>query len=135
MHEKTCEFCGSIEEVRYVDYIPADLCRTCRSVGDAPVVCLCGSTRFGDDFKRIMLRETLAGKIVLTVGAFVHDNELNLTEDQKCMLDWLHMQKIQMAWEVIIINKDDYIGESTSRELAMSIRLGKTVIFEYPHGV
>lgn len=128
-----CEFCGSIEQVAYVDYIPADLCYNCRSRGDAPIVCLCGSTRFADDFKRVMLRETLAGKIVLSVGTHERIQEIHDDIPQKQMLDWLHMQKIQMAWEVIIINKDDYIGESTARELGMATKLGKPVKFEYPH--
>ena len=33
------------------------------------IVCLCGSTRFWREFQRASLRETLAGKIVLSIGA------------------------------------------------------------------
>jgi hypothetical protein len=32
------------------------------------IICLCGSTRFKDAFREANLKETLAGKIVLTIG-------------------------------------------------------------------
>lgn len=32
------------------------------------IVCLCGSTRFASAFQNALLEETLAGRIVLTVG-------------------------------------------------------------------
>src|SRR3990167_433103 len=39
-------------------------------VGDRPkIVCLCGSTRFWREFQRASLRETMAGIIVLSIGA------------------------------------------------------------------
>jgi len=33
------------------------------------IVCLCGSTRFWQTFQEANLQETLAGKIVLSIGA------------------------------------------------------------------
>jgi hypothetical protein len=32
------------------------------------IVCLCGSTRFYDEFQAANLRETLEGRIVLSIG-------------------------------------------------------------------
>ncbi|KKK76186.1 hypothetical protein LCGC14_2866210, partial [marine sediment metagenome] len=37
-------------------------------VGMPTIVCLCGSTRFKEAFTQAQLEETLAGKIVLTIG-------------------------------------------------------------------
>lgn len=39
------------------------------------IVCLCGSTRFGDAFAKANLDETLKGNIVLTVGCMTHSDE------------------------------------------------------------
>jgi hypothetical protein len=39
------------------------------------IVCLCGSTRFGDAFAKANLEETLAGNIVLSVGCYTHSDE------------------------------------------------------------
>lgn len=38
------------------------------------IVCLCGSTRFGEAFAKANLEETLAGKIVLSVGSMTHSD-------------------------------------------------------------
>jgi hypothetical protein len=43
------------------------------------------------------------------------------------MLDALHMCKIDMADEVLVINIGGYIGESTSREIAYAKLRGKKI--------
>lgn len=100
------------------------------------IVCLCGSTRFWRTFQQASLTETLAGKIVLSIGAASgtdDDHFGNLPRDEydriKAELDELHLRKIDLADEVLILNVGGYIGESTARELAYAQRLGKTVRF------
>jgi hypothetical protein len=94
------------------------------------IVCLCGSTRFGEEFRRANLEETLKGKIVLTIGCdFKSDDGLGLTEYNKIRLDELHLRKIDLANEVLILNVGGYIGESTRRELEYARAHGKTVRF------
>ena len=100
------------------------------------IVCLCGSTRFGDAFQDANLKETLEGKIVLSIGCNMKsDSEIfgHLPADElqeiKTRLDDLHSRKIEMADEVLILNVDGYIGESTSRELTYARELGKAVRF------
>ncbi len=41
-------------------------------VGNYPVVTLCGSTRFKDEFMEAQKRLTLEGNIVISVGLFGH---------------------------------------------------------------
>jgi hypothetical protein len=98
------------------------------------VVCLCGSTRFSDTFREANLRETLAGRIVLTIGCDMKsDAEVfagfsdALLEDVKSRLDELHKRKIDLADEVLILNVGDYIGSSTRSELEYARRLRKRV--------
>ena len=88
------------------------------------IVCLCGSTRFSDAFREAQLRETLGGKIVLTIGCNMKsDTEIfgHLPEDElqriKTKLDELHLRKIDLADEVLILNVGGYIGQSTHNEL------------------
>lgn len=70
------------------------------------VVCLCGSTRFKQEFIEANYRETMAGKVVLSVGWFSHaDAEVySPTEEEKAALDELHLDKIDMADEVLVLN-------------------------------
>jgi deoxycytidylate deaminase len=94
------------------------------------IVCLCGSTRFSEAFRTEMLRETLAGKIVLTVGCMTHsDAQLSsvITPDVKIALDVLHKRKIDLADEVLVLNVGGYIGESTRSEINHALTSGKPV--------
>ena len=94
------------------------------------IVCLCGSTRFSEAFRNANLRETLEGKIVLTIGCdFKSDDALGLTDDDKRRMDELHLRKIDLADEVLILNVGGYVGESTGRELAYARQHGKRVRF------
>lgn len=92
------------------------------------IVCLCGSTRFGDAFREANLKETLAGKIVLSIGCEWHsDQSLGLTEEDKQRLDQLHLRKIDLADEVLILNVGDYVGESTKREIIYALKHHKRI--------
>ena len=97
------------------------------------VVCLCGSSRFAGAFRGAELAETLAGRIVLSIGCHWHSDEaLGLTDQHKADLDELHLRKIDLADQVLILNVDGYIGESTSRELAYAQAHGKHIRFLEP---
>lgn len=93
------------------------------------IVCLCGSTRFKREFIEANFKETMAGKIVLSVGWFGHaDGDIYTpTDEEKARLDELHLKKIDLADEVLVINVNSYIGESTSRELAYAKLSGKRI--------
>ena len=100
------------------------------------VVCLCGSTKFKDEFVRQGFNETLAGKIVLSIGCDMKsDDELfgHMTPEQfsevKARLDELHKRKIDMADEVLILNVGGYIGSSTRSELEYAQASGKKIRF------
>jgi hypothetical protein len=100
---------------------------------DRPIItCLCGSTRFMDTFLAAQRSETLAGKIVLSVGLFGHQEGIDMGGPVKAMLDQLHLKKIDLADEVLFLNVDGYIGESTRRELAYARSLGKVIRFLEP---
>ena len=86
------------------------------------IVCLCGSTRFWKAFQEVSLRETMAGRIVLSVGCdTASDEDHGITRDQKERLDELHLRKIDLADEVFVLNVGGYIGESTGNELAYAL--------------
>lgn len=97
-------------------------------------VCLCGSTRFKEAFEKAERDETLAGKIVLTVGLFGHLEGLDMSGSTKQMLDELHLRKIDKADEILVINVGNYIGESTRREIDYARNNGKRVRYLEPTG-
>jgi hypothetical protein len=103
-----------------------------------PVITLCGSTKFKEDFIRIQRELTLKGYVVISVGLFGHaDGEYQtvLTEEVKEMLDDMHLQKIDMAEAIYVVNPGGYIGSSTAREIAYAKAHGKEIQYmEEPAG-
>jgi nucleoside 2-deoxyribosyltransferase len=91
------------------------------------VVCICGSTRFRGQMIEVNRWMTMAGLIVLAPGVFQHDGD-PLTEAEKEKLDKLHLEKIDMADQVYVVNPGNYIGESTAREMEYAYSKGKPVM-------
>ena len=104
-------------------------------VGKYPVITLCGSTRFKDQFIEVQKRLTLEGNIVLSVGLFGHSGDQEVWEGMdegtlsktKEMLDDMHKRKIDMADGIFVVNVGGYIGESTRSEIAYAQAHGKRI--------
>lgn len=102
-----------------------------------PIVTLCGSTRFKNEFMQVQKELTLKGCIVISVGLFGHtgDTEVweNMNEDcmtkTKFMLDDMHKEKIRMAESIYVINPGGYIGRSTWSEICYARMLRKRIEF------
>lgn len=99
-------------------------------VGKYPVITLCGSTRFKDQFLEAQKRLTLAGNIVISVGLFGHSGDDEVwNERTKEMLDDMHKRKIDMADGIYVINVDGYIGHSTQSEIEYAKKNGKEILY------
>lgn len=103
------------------------------------IVCLCGSTRFYEHFKRANYEFTMLGVIVLSVGFYphaqkqMHSEDVGCTAEQKIALDELHKRKIDLADEVYVLNVDGYIGSSTRSEIDYAETIGKPVSYLRPN--
>lgn len=95
------------------------------------VITLCGSTRFKKEFEEMNKCLTLEGNVVISVGCFGHAGDV-FTDEQKVMLDDIHRQKIEMADEIFVINKDSYIGKFTRAEIEYAKKLGKKINYYEP---
>lgn len=97
------------------------------------VVCLCGSSRFYDEWQRAEYEETMKGNIYLSIGFYphsagqAHGEGVGCTPEQKIALDELHKRKIDMADEVLVLNVGGYIGDSTRSEILYAMETGKDI--------
>lgn len=99
-------------------------------VGKYPVITLCGSTRFKDQFLEAQKRLTLEGNIVISVGLFGHSGDDEVwTDGTKEMLDDMHKCKIDMADAIYVINVGGYIGSSTRSEIDYARANGKHILY------
>lgn len=101
-----------------------------------PVVCLCGSTRFYDEFQRANYDFTMRGEIVLSVGFYPHaaaryghGEGVGHDSQAKIALDELHKRKIDLADYVFVINPGRYTGSSTRSEIEYALACGKPVFY------
>lgn len=81
------------------------------------VVAIIGSSKFKDHQLGIAQRETLLGNVVLLTGFWHHVDKKPITDEQKARLDELSLHKVKMADEVIVVNPNGYIGQSTAEQI------------------
>lgn len=61
----------------------------------------------------------------------VTPNHMAETEGVKEQMDELHLRKIDLADEILVVNVDGYIGNSTKREIEYAHSIGKRVKWCY----
>lgn len=91
------------------------------------IITLCGSTRFKELFETVMKELTLQGHIVISVGCFGHRDADKRIMQKKELLDQIHLQKIDIANEIFVIDPNGYIGESTKKEISYAQSKNKKV--------
>ncbi len=128
---------GSLDPFADVDRAIRDLSGTTqllelRRLGWAethpPIVTICGSTRFHEEIREANRELTLAGCMVLAPGVFAHDGD-EISEAQKVALDALHLRKIDLADQVLVVDPESYVGASTTREIGYARAHSKPVTF------
>ena len=94
-------------------------------------ITLCGSTRFRDAYEKANRLLSKQGHVVYSVSCFGHGGD-PLTEAEKATLDKVHLAKIDNSDGIVVLNVDDYVGESTAREIEHAKATGKEIW--YWHG-
>lgn len=103
---------------------------------DTPeIVCLCGSTKFKEEYREANKRLSLEGKIVLSVGFFGHADGWpeeaagpgGVIGPAKNCMDRLHKHKIDLADRIHVINPGGYIGDSTREEIEYARETGTEI--------
>ena len=105
--------------------------RACSTFLKYKVVCLCGSTKFKEEFEIARQAYTMAGYIVLSPEVFGHADGIKLTPKKKEELNEQHRAKISMSDLVVIINPGGYIGEDTLREIEYTKFNGIPYVYQY----
>lgn len=109
------------------------VCTSTKKEMKPKIVCFCGSTRFAQWFMVERWKLEKQGIITLGInilpdGYFACENHHGAEQEGvKHILDELHLRKIDLADEVVILNVDGYIGESTRRELEYAKAVGKPI--------
>lgn len=93
--------------------------------GKVSVITLCGSAKFKEDFIRQSKRLTLLGNVVLMPIFDFSNDEIDSFKAK--ILKALHFKRIEMSDEILVINRNGYIGSSTKVEIEYATKLGKKI--------
>lgn len=92
------------------------------------IITLCGSLKFQKQMMEVAERVALEGNCVLTpVYPFLKD--CKRTEEQLQYLKEAHFKKIEMSDAILVVNVDNYVGDSTKLEIEYAKKLGKEIIY------
>lgn len=53
----------------------------------------------------------------------------DFTDEEALMLDKMHKEKIKLADAILVVNVNNYIGNSTSKEIEYAKELNKEIIY------
>ena len=92
------------------------------------IITLCGSLKFKKEMMEIAEKMTLDGNCVLTPVYPVLEN-YKRTDRQLELLKEAHFKKIELSDSILVVNINNYIGNSTNLEIEYAKKLGKEIIY------
>lgn len=92
------------------------------------IISLCGSLKFQKEMMEIAEKVALEGNCILTPVYPVLDN-IKRTEEQLVKLKEAHFKRIELSDAILVINVNNYIGNSTNLEIDYAKKLGKRIIY------
>ena len=92
------------------------------------IITLCGSLKFKKDMMKIAEKMALEGNCIITPVYPVLEN-YKRTNEQLEKLKKAHLKKIEISDAILVVNVNNYIGNSTNLEIEYAKKLGKEIIY------
>ena len=91
------------------------------------IVTLCGSLKFKNEMMTVAEKMALEGYCILTPVYPVSD-KMKRTKEQLIKLKEAHFKRIKLSDAILVVNINNYIGESTNLEMDYT-KKGKEIIY------
>lgn len=93
-------------------------------------VCLIGSTKFEDIFRKLEYDLSIRGHIILSPLVYNQSGDKpGCGKEEKKILDLVQKEKIRQSDIVLVVDKDGYIGESTRKQIEYAELLKKRILY------
>ena len=92
------------------------------------IITLCGSLKFKKEMMEIAEKMALVGNCILTPIYPIIEN-VERTKEQLAKLKEEHFKRIELSDAILVVNVNNYIGDSTSLEIEYAKKLEKEVIY------
>ena len=90
------------------------------------IVTLCGSLKFQKEMMIVAEKMALEGYCILTPVYPVLEN-IERTKEQLIKLKEEHFKRIELSDAILVVNINNYIGNSTKLEIDYALKLGKEI--------
>ena len=92
------------------------------------IITICGSMKYKKQMMEVAQLQALEGNCIFT-PIYQTIKDITPNSVQLELLKQEHLKKIELSDTIIVINKDNYIGEFTKIELEHAKKLGKEIIY------
>ncbi len=92
------------------------------------IITLCGSLKFQKEMMTVAEKMALKGYCVLTPVYPVLEN-IERTEEQLIKLKEAHFKRIELSDAILVVDINNYIGNSTNLEIDYAKKLSKEIIY------
>lgn len=93
------------------------------------VITVCGSLRFQSEMAEIALKLELEGNCVLLPIFPINKDKDDYTEEEMAVLGKMHYERIKISDAILVVNVDNYIGNSTQKEIEFAHSLNKEILY------
>ncbi len=93
------------------------------------IITVCGSLRFIKEMMEIAEKLELQGNCMLSPIYPTKPDKDAYTDDEVIILDKMHKEKIKLSDAILVVNVDNYIGNSTKSEIEFAKSLNKEIIY------
>ena len=93
------------------------------------VITVCGSMKYKKEMMEITEKMALEGNCMITPIYLTKANKSDYTSENFETLAKVHYEKIKNSDAILVVNVDNYIGESTSKEIDFAKSLNKEILY------
>ena len=93
------------------------------------IITVCGSFKFMKEMMEITEKIGLQGNCMLTPVYPTNKGKDKYTEEEAKIAGKMHLERIKLADAILVVNVNNYIGESTKAEIQFAKSLGKEVMY------
>lgn len=91
------------------------------------IITVCGSLKYQNEMMEITEKMAKNGFCMLT--PVYPTGKYGYSDEEKEFLRKSHFEKIKLSDSILVVNVDNYIGESTNKEIEYAKSLGKEIIY------
>ncbi len=93
------------------------------------IITICGSLKYQDEIMKISEEVTLQGNCILSIIYPASRDISAYSAEERKLFGAMHRERIRLSDAILVVNIDDYIGESTRQEIEFARSLNKEILY------